>query len=72
MKERIIDAIIMFIIISPILSTLVLSILKLYEIINWSWLWVTSPLWIVLVAIVVMFAIMRIITVYGIIKELER
>ena len=42
------------------LLTIVFIVLKLTNIINWSWLWVLSPLWIsiILVIIVVIVAIL--------------
>ena len=46
------------------LLTIVLITLKLLKIINWSWIWVLSPLWIstifsILLAIFIVFAIKR-------------
>lgn len=41
--------------------------LKLTGVINWSWLWVLSPIWIPFVAVIVMFAVFL---VFFVIKEL--
>ena len=33
----------------PTLLTIIFVILKLCHVINWSWIWVFSPLWIVII-----------------------
>lgn len=40
------------------LLTLVFIVLKLCKVINWSWLWVLSPLWIGLIAYIVIVLIL--------------
>ncbi len=37
--------------------TIVFIVLKLTELIDWSWVWVLSPVWISLAAAAVMFAV---------------
>lgn len=47
------------------LLTIALIVLKLTGVIDWSWLWVLSPLWIVILAIViVILAIIGIIITF--------
>ena len=46
---------------STILLTIVFIILKLYNVIGWSWIWVLSPIWItfgllgILIPIIILF-----------------
>ncbi len=49
--------------------TLVFVVLKLTGVINWSWIWVLSPVWIVGLLVVVVFAT---ILVAGRIKKGKR
>lgn len=42
------------------LLTIVFIVLKLLKVINWSWLWVLSPLWIT-IALVIMLVILSLI-----------
>ena len=39
------------------LLTIVFIVLKLCEVITWSWWWVLSPIWISAIAVVVIFVI---------------
>lgn len=41
--------------------TLIFVVLKLCKIINWSWLWVLSPLWISTILIIIVYMIMWLI-----------
>jgi Flp pilus assembly protein TadB len=41
----------------PALLFIVFLVLKLTEVVNWSWLWITSPLWIPLTLAVLLFTI---------------
>lgn len=43
----------------PGLLTIVFIILKLVNVINWSWLWVLSPLWISVVLTVIVLIIIE-------------
>lgn len=43
------------------LLTIVFIVLKLTDIINWSWLWVLSPLWISLALILLVIVIVLIV-----------
>lgn len=36
------------------LLTIVFIVLKLLKVINWSWLWVLSPIWITIVLIIIL------------------
>ena len=36
------------------LLTIVFIVLKLLKVINWSWLWVLSPLWITIVIVIIL------------------
>ena len=48
------------------LLTIVFIILKLTKVINWSWLWVLSPLWIpVTLAVLIFIIVVVIITIIG-------
>lgn len=47
------------------LLTIVFIVLKLTEVINWSWIWVLSPLWIDFILAVIL------LTIYYIIEELK-
>lgn len=47
------------------LLTIVFIVLKLTKVINWSWLWVLSPLWIDFVLAVIL------LTIYYIVEELK-
>ena len=44
--------------------TIVFIVLKLTKVIDWSWLWVLSPLWIDLILIILLIAGVYIYTVY--------
>lgn len=41
--------------------TLAFIVLKLCGVINWSWVWVLSPMWISLVIALVVFAVLMIV-----------
>jgi hypothetical protein len=45
---------------------LVFLVLKLGHVINWSWWWITSPLWIPLIAWLVLSCLLIILTVFEI------
>lgn len=50
----------------PILLFITFLVLKLCNVINWSWWWVTSPLWIVagiVILCVLVFAIINIVAI---------
>jgi hypothetical protein len=52
------------------LLTIVLIALKLTNFINWSWLWVTSPLWLPTVIVIFILGLIFIISlIYVIIKK---
>ncbi len=40
---------------------LVLLVLKLTNIIDWSWWWVTAPLWITFILLLIIFTVIEII-----------
>ena len=40
----------------PTLLTIIFAILKLCHVINWSWIWVFSPLWIVTIICLILLA----------------
>lgn len=40
--------------------TLILIVLKLVGVINWSWVWVLSPVWISIIILIVMYGIIAI------------
>lgn len=44
---------------------LVFLVLKLTGVIAWSWLWVTAPLWIPFLAIVLLLAVSGLLVVFG-------
>lgn len=44
------------------LLTIVFIVLKLCKVINWSWLWVLSPIWISIALIIIIVIIMLIYT----------
>lgn len=46
------------------LLTIVFIVLKLTKIINWSWLWVLSPLWISILLITILTLIILIIEIF--------
>jgi len=48
-----------------IMIAIILSVLKLVKLINWSWLWVFSPIWILAIVTVVMLVIFKIINHKG-------
>ena len=51
--------------------TIVFIVLKLTNVISWSWIWVLSPLWIsVAIFILVMIIMLAVITIAYIIKEI--
>lgn len=43
--------------------------LKLTGVINWSWLWVLSPIWIPFILIAIFFAIIGLIALFSLIKR---
>jgi ABC-type antimicrobial peptide transport system permease subunit len=45
------------------LLTIAFIVLKLTDVINWSWLWVLSPLWISVLLVIVILVIVGIIAV---------
>lgn len=47
------------------LLTIVFITLKLLGVINWSWLWVLSPIWISMAIAVIILAIFFIIILFG-------
>ena len=51
---------------------IVFLVLKLTSVINWSWLWVTSPLWIPFVLCIVLILIYTIITIFVTKKQLKQ
>lgn len=51
---------------------IVFLVLKLTSVINWSWLWVTSPLWIPFALCIVLLLIYTIITVFETKKQLKQ
>ncbi len=46
---------------SPGLITIILIILKLTHIINWSWLWILSPMWLPFAIVLFIFAMIGLI-----------
>ena len=40
--------------------TLIFIVLKLVGVINWSWVWVLSPVWISIIILIVMYGIIAI------------
>ena len=52
------------------LTFLVFLVLKLCKVIDWSWWWITAPLWGQLALVILFFAIVGI--VYGIMKLTRR
>lgn len=42
--------------------TIVFIVLKLVGVINWSWLWVLSPLWIELIIVIVLVVILALLS----------
>lgn len=55
----------------PGILTIVFVVLKLINVINWSWVWVLSPLWIELAAYLVIIAI-SLVVIYFIKKREEK
>lgn len=51
---------------------IVFLVLKLTSVINWSWLWVTSPLWIPFALCIVLILIYTIITIFVTKKQLKQ
>lgn len=51
---------------------IVFLVLKLTNVINWSWLWVTAPLWIPFTLCIVLLLIYTIITVFETKKQLKQ
>lgn len=49
----------------PVVVFIVFLILKLTNVISWSWLWVTSPLWISAGVTIVLLIIMALVVVIG-------
>ena len=45
--------------------TIVFIVLKLTNVIDWSWLWVLSPLWIYAILTIILIVILSIIEVVG-------
>lgn len=45
----------------PTILLVVFIVLKLCHVINWSWLWVLSPLWIMAIICFILFIIIKII-----------
>ena len=45
------------------LLTIVFIVLKLCNVINWSWMWVFAPLWIPVLLLVVIFALVIIVSI---------
>jgi hypothetical protein len=45
--------------------TLIFIVLKLCNVINWSWLWVLSPLWLPFSIVMVCLVVVLIILFYG-------
>lgn len=45
--------------------TIVFIVLKLCKIINWSWWWVLSPVWIGLIVAIILIFIAAVITAHG-------
>ena len=43
------------------LLTIVFIVLKLVGVINWSWVWVLSPIWISLLLVIAIFAVIGLI-----------
>lgn len=41
--------------------TIIFVVLKLLGIINWSWLWVLSPIWIYIIIVLVLFGLIAIL-----------
>lgn len=46
----------------PTLLTIVFVILKLTNVIKWSWIWVLSPLWIAAIGFLILFIVVWIIS----------
>ena len=44
----------------PMLLFIIFMILKLCKVIDWSWWWITSPLWIVFI-IIIIFSIVKVL-----------
>jgi Flp pilus assembly protein TadB len=55
----------------PVVLFVVFLILKLTGVIAWSWLWVTSPLWIGLVLAIV-FTVLGVLVVKSKVKNLKK
>lgn len=47
------------------LLTIVFIILKLCGVINWSWIWVLSPIWISIILVIIFAIIIAITTRHG-------
>lgn len=47
------------------LLTIVFIILKLCDVINWSWIWVLSPIWISIILVIIFAIIIAITTRHG-------
>lgn len=63
------------------LLTVILVVLKLTDVISWSWLWVTSPIWLPLVAVTIIWLVMTIVltlivgmdkVIRGLVGQLEK
>jgi hypothetical protein len=50
------------------LLAIVFITLKLCKVINWSWVWVLSPIWITAVIVIILFIIVIILTVISKLK----
>jgi len=48
---------------------LIFLVLKLTNTINWSWWWVTAPLWIPVLLVIVILAIMGLVVLLGFKKK---
>jgi membrane protein YdbS with pleckstrin-like domain len=47
-----------------LILSIVFTILKLFSVINWSWLWILSPLWILLIIIILITIIPQIFLLF--------
>ena len=48
-----------------LVTTLIFTLLKLFHQIDWSWLWVTSPVWLPFAAIGIIFVLYFIAALFG-------
>lgn len=48
------------------LLTIAFIVLKLCHVIEWSWIWVLSPLWIPLAIVIAVWAIFMLLTLLGV------